>query len=102
MEQSKGLLFPVQWHEPFGLAIIESLYAGCPVFGSKMGSLPELIIPEVGFLSESIFEITRAVKELTFSPQICHDYATENFNAKVMAQNYFEVYQRFLDGEQLN
>jgi glycosyltransferase involved in cell wall biosynthesis len=102
MEQSKGLLFPVQWHEPFGLAIIESLYAGCPVFGSKMGSLPELIIPEVGFLSESILEITRAVKELSFSPQICHDYATENFNSKVMAQNYFEVYQRFLDREELN
>ncbi len=32
---SKGLIFPVLWHEPFGLAIIESLYYGCPVLGTK-------------------------------------------------------------------
>ena len=31
---SRGLIFPVRWHEPFGLAIIESLYFGCPVFST--------------------------------------------------------------------
>ena len=31
LNSSKGLVFPVLWHEPFGLAIIESLYYGCPV-----------------------------------------------------------------------
>lgn len=36
MQHSKGLLFPVIWDEPFGLAMIESLYAGCPVFGTLM------------------------------------------------------------------
>lgn len=32
IQQSKGLIFPVTWHEPFGLAITESLYFGAPVF----------------------------------------------------------------------
>ena len=45
---SKGLIFPVKWHEPFGLAIIESLYFGCPVFGTPYGSLPELVTSDFG------------------------------------------------------
>lgn len=40
LQGSKGLIFPVRWHEPFGLAIIESLYFGCPVFGTPYGALP--------------------------------------------------------------
>src|SRR5665647_810580 len=34
---SKGLLFPVLWNEPFGIALIESLYFGCPVVGTPYG-----------------------------------------------------------------
>ena len=47
---SKGQIFPVRWHEPFGLAIIESLYFGCPVFGTPYGSLPEIVNNDVGLL----------------------------------------------------
>ncbi|MEF9931013.1 MAG: glycosyltransferase, partial [Bacteroidales bacterium] len=43
LKESKGLIFPVIWNEPFGLAITESLYCGAPVFGTPYGSLPELI-----------------------------------------------------------
>lgn len=53
LPHSKGLIFPVLWNEPFGLALIESLYFGNPVFGTPYGSLPEIILPEVGFLSNS-------------------------------------------------
>src|SRR5690606_35866798 len=56
MNNSKGLIFPVRWHEPFGLAVIESLYAGCPVFATPFGSLKELVPPEVGILSNSSTE----------------------------------------------
>lgn len=62
MEESKGLLFPVLWNEPFGLALIESLYAGCPVFGTKNGSLPELINENVGFLSNDENELITTIK----------------------------------------
>ena len=102
MEKSKGLIFPVKWHEPFGLAIIESFYAGCPVFGSTLGSLPELVLPEVGFLSDNIDEITAKINTFEFSPKQCHEYALEHFNSKKMAENYLEAYTRILDGESLN
>lgn len=48
---SRALLFPVLWNEPMGLAVVESLYFGCPVFGTPYGALPELVGPEFGFLS---------------------------------------------------
>ncbi|NQY28269.1 MAG: hypothetical protein HRT69_02240 [Flavobacteriaceae bacterium] len=51
------IYLPVLWNKPFGLAIIESLYTGYPVFGPNYGSLPELIPENVGYTSNSMSEI---------------------------------------------
>lgn len=102
MQHSKGLLFPVKWHEPFGLAIIESLYAGCPIFGTNNGSLPEIINKNVGFLSDDMNSIVEAAKTKTFNPEICHNYALKNFNSKVMTENYLKLYEKILSGKTLN
>lgn len=102
LQYSKGLLFPVKWHEPFGLAIIESLYAGCPVFGTNKGSLPEIINENVGFLSDDIYTIIEAAKIKTFDPKICQEYAIKNFNARIMTENYLKLYEKILNGETLN
>ena len=100
---SKGLMFPVRWHEPFGLAITESLYFGCPVFGTPYGSLPEIVTKEVGFLSAKGTELKEAVENKNdFSLKICHEYASENFNSKKMAESYLEKYLLVLNGGQLN
>lgn len=42
MNRSKALLFPVLWHEPFGIAIIESLYFGCPGFRHPLWFTPRI------------------------------------------------------------
>ena len=102
MSHSKGLIFPVKWHEPFGLAIIESMYAGAPVFGSAMGSLPELITNTTGFTSNNIDEIIDAVKHNNFKPQDCRDYVIANFNSKIMTNNYIKLYNRVIKGETLD
>lgn len=100
---SKGLLFPVRWHEPFGLAITESLYYGCPVFGTPYGSFSEIVNTEVGFLSAKSSELQHALEnENHFSPKICHDYAVENFNSKKMALEYLEKYFVVLNGGTIN
>jgi glycosyltransferase involved in cell wall biosynthesis len=103
LDASKGLIFPVRWHEPFGLAIIESLYFGCPVFGTPYGSLPEIITEEVGFLSNKRKELTSAVENVEiFSAKRCHEYAVETFNSKKMAISYLEKYKKVILGETLN
>ena len=102
MNSSKGLIFPVRWHEPFGLAIIESLYAGCPVYGTPYGSLKELVSTDVGILNNSSDELANAIKNSSFSPKICNEYAVDNFNSKVMTETYLKLYKRILDGNELN
>jgi glycosyltransferase involved in cell wall biosynthesis len=99
---SKGLLFPVRWHEPFGLAIIESLYYGCPIFATPYGSLPELVNSEVGYLSNNSTDLAAALLGHSFSPQRCHQYALENFSSQKMAKAYLEKYAKVLANQTLN
>jgi glycosyltransferase involved in cell wall biosynthesis len=100
---SKGLVFPVLWHEPFGLAIIESLYFGCPVFGTRYGSLPELVNSEVGILSNSESALADALAHAAeFSPATCHEYAASRFDALTMARAYQRLYEKVLNAEYLH
>lgn len=103
IQGSRGLLFPVRWHEPFGLAIIESLYFGAPVFGTPYGSLPELVPRACGFLSNNSSLLAEHMEQAwdSYSPADCHEYAVELFNARVMTDRYLEKYARVLDGEVL-
>ena len=102
LNASNGLIFPVRWHEPFGLAVIESLYFGCPVFSTPYGSLPELVGPQHGVLSSRKSELVDAISRQSFDSHVCHQHAVENFNAAKMARGYIEKYQRVLDGERLS
>jgi len=103
LQGSKGMVFPVLWHEPFGLAIIESMYYGCPVFGTPYGSLPELIQPGTGFTSNSTAALVDAVKNSSsYSRLTCHNYAATLFNARTMAENYVLMYEKVLNGQTIH
>jgi len=100
---SKALLFPVRWNEPFGIALTESLYFGCPVFGTPYGSLPEIVTSEFGFLSSSKSELIRALENVeSFDRKKCHEYVCDNFSARKMTQDYLPFYEKVLNGESLN
>lgn len=103
LNHSKGLIFPVRWQEPFGLAITESVYFGCPVFGTPYGALPELVRSDIGFLSNKKQDLINAVNDAAaFSRQNCHNYAVDLFNSKKMALAYLEKYDKVLANETLN
>lgn len=103
LQHSRGLIFPVRWDEPFGLAVIESLYCGAPVFATPYGSLPELVPYEMGFLTTSKVEmIKRICNNYNYKPQLCHEYARDLFNSHVMALRYVKKYEIVLNGGFLN
>lgn len=103
LRYSKGLIFPVRWHEPFGLALTESMYFGCPVFGTPYGALPEIVTKEVGFLSNELTELREAIAHLEdFSPKKCHERTVEHFNSRKMADEYEKTYDAVLKGQYLN
>jgi len=99
---SRGMVFPVRWHEPFGLAIIESLYFGAPVFATPYGALPELVPPDCGVLADNADALAEAVRANRFDPRRCHAHVLEHFGAERMARDYLRVYERVLAGEKLN
>lgn len=102
LNSSRGLIFPVIWDEPFGLAVIESLYFGCPVFASRRGSLPELVNADTGFLSNDLAELAFALREQQFDALACHQHAVERFNANRMAESYIEKYKKVISGASLS
>lgn len=99
---SKGLIFPVRWHEPFGLAIIESMYFGCPVFSTPYGAIPELVPSEYGVLSNNADLLIDAINTQRFDPLYCQQHVVDNFNANRMAQGYVEKYEQAISGKELN
>lgn len=116
IQASKGLIFPTVWHEPFGLAIIESLYFGCPVFGTPYGALPELLgsravgqrpgnglieafHSDFGFLSIKKSEIAEALKDADqYNRRRCQEYVADHFSAGRMADDYLKLYDIVLNG----
>lgn len=103
LNQSQGMLFPILWHEPFGIAITESLYFGCPVFATPYGSLPEIVNNNIGFLSNKKDDLVQAIKNISqYNPQHCHEYAMEYFTSKKMALSYLNLYEKVLNGHSLN
>ena len=103
INHSKGLIFPVKWHEPFGIAIIESLYFGCPIFATPYGASPELVGKSVGFLSDNVYEMADAIQHASdYNPKICHELAVEEYNSKLMMQRYFKLYETIANGGSFN
>lgn len=103
MAGSAGLLFPTLTQETFGLSMIESMYHGCPVFGTPYGSLPELIGKDIGVLSASASELSYAIKHAhDFDRKTIHREAIEKYDMRVMASHYVKMYEEVLNGNSLN
>jgi glycosyltransferase involved in cell wall biosynthesis len=97
------MLFPVRWHEPFGLAITESLYFGCPVFGTPYGSLTEIVTKDIGYLSASKNELAEALQYIDqYDRKRCHERVMDQFTATHMMQQYLQKYEIVLNGHTLN
>jgi glycosyltransferase involved in cell wall biosynthesis len=89
-------LFPLQWAEPFGLAMVECMVAGTPVLALRSGSTPELIEEGVtGFLGEDADDLVEAASRLDEIDRVrCAAVARERFSPRRMAERYLEVYRR--------
>ena len=93
--RARALLFPIDWSEPFGLVMIESMACGTPVIGYRSGSVPEVITDGVsGFIVEDIDGAVNAVARLDEIDRAgCRAAFEERFTVERMAGDYLRVYE---------
>lgn len=91
---SMAMLFPIQWHEPFGLVMVEAMACGTPVLAMPGGSVPEVVSEGVsGHICRSVRELTKSLGSLNFQPAAVRRYVEENFSIEKMVATYITLYK---------
>ncbi|MDB5168554.1 MAG: hypothetical protein JWO55_812 [Candidatus Saccharibacteria bacterium] len=96
ISEARALLFPIDWEEPFGMAVIEALACGTPVIAMNRGAMPEIIQHGVnGFLANSEQEFLEYMGRLDeIDPAACRQSVIDKFSEDVMAQSYLDRYMQ--------
>jgi glycosyltransferase involved in cell wall biosynthesis len=97
--QARVLLFPIDWPEPFGLAMIEAMACGTPVLAFRHGSVPEIIDPGVtGAIVDTMEEALRTLPQvLALDRSAVRRRFEQRFSATRMAKDYVRVYRSLMD-----
>jgi glycosyltransferase involved in cell wall biosynthesis len=96
---ARALLFPIDWPEPFGLVMIESLACGTPVIAYECGSVPEVLQHGVtGYIVHDQQEAIEAARRVgRIDRRRCREVFDKRFTADKMASRYVQVYQALID-----
>lgn len=99
MGEALALLNPIQWHEPFGLVMIEALATGTPVVGTPIGSAEEIVDHgRTGFLApaDRLAELLPRAAELDRA--LCRSRVQQFFSTERMVRDHLDLFHGILDG----
>lgn len=98
LQNASGLLFPIDWPEPFGLVMIEAMACGTPVLAFRNGSVPEIVEDGVsGKIVDSEEEAVAVIPALrSLDRRAVRRHFEEHFSANRMARDYLAVYRAML------
>ena len=97
--QAVALLNPIQWPEPFGLVMIESLACGTPVVTTSAGSVPEIIDDGVtGFIRDDVGDLADMLdKATTLDRGKCRRVVQDRFSVSRMVADHLKLYAELID-----
>lgn len=95
ISRAKALLFPIDWEEPFGMAVIEAMACGTPVVAMNRGAMGEIIEHgRNGFLAENEDEFAKYMQRVDeIDPAQCRLSVEEKFSSQAMAAAYIDRYK---------
>jgi glycosyltransferase involved in cell wall biosynthesis len=95
VNKADALLLPVAFPEPFGLAAIEAMAAGCPVVAFRRGAYQETVIDgKTGFLVDDLEGMIDAIKKInTINRAYCRQHVKRNFSVQKMVDEYIKIYE---------
>lgn len=91
--QSKALLFPIEWDEPFGMVMVEAMACGTPVVALNCGSVAEVVDEgTTGYICESVEDMKFKLLKLGLINRLeCRSYAIKRFDVSEIAQKYLSL-----------
>jgi glycosyltransferase involved in cell wall biosynthesis len=95
LQDARATLFPIDWEEPFGLVMIESMACGTPVIASRFGAVPEVIENgRSGIIVDDYREMAAALERADdLDPWECRHFAEERFSRERMVGDYVAAYR---------
>jgi glycosyltransferase involved in cell wall biosynthesis len=93
LRQSKALLFPIEWEEPFGIVMVEAMACGTPVIGFKRGAVPEVVDEGItGNIVTDLEGMINAINQIQSIDRLqCREQADKRFNAAKIANDYLSL-----------
>ena len=95
LQNARCTLFPIEWEEPFGLVMIESMACGTPVIATRQGAVPEVIGDGTGgVIVDHWHDIPAALEQAdAIEPTECRRFAEEQFAPERMVADYERAYR---------
>jgi glycosyltransferase involved in cell wall biosynthesis len=95
---ARATLFPIQWNEPFGLVMLESMACGTPVIAFNQGAAPEVVDHgRTGFLCEDEAGMADAISGATTLDRAdCRAAVEGYFSAERMIREHVELFESLI------
>jgi glycosyltransferase involved in cell wall biosynthesis len=95
LQDARATLFPIEWEEPFGLVMIESMACGTPVIATRHGAVPEVIEDgRSGIIVDNYRQMAAALDEADkLDPMVCRHYVEDRFAPERMVDDYVQAYR---------
>ncbi|MBE0448001.1 MAG: glycosyltransferase family 4 protein [Actinobacteria bacterium] len=93
--KAECVLFPIQWPEPFGLVMIESMACGTPVIAIRNGSVPEVIEHgRTGYIVEDEEGMIEAVEKIgSIDRSACRRLVAQEYNEEEFISRHERAYR---------